>query len=173
MLSRLKCTWMMDDSEFQVLGLRKNDFSLTLVNYYSPQDKILSVDKIPTDDTNLITVGDFNSHSQSWGYTHIVNQGDEVETWQDDGKLILINKPDDQPTFYSRRWHTTTTPDLAFCSDDLHGHTTRKVSEQLDSSDHCQIQITLDQSISPASSAPRWNYKKADWTLYASESDNL
>jgi exonuclease III len=58
-----------DDSEFQVLSLRKNEFSLTLVNFYSPQDKNLSLhtDSIPTDDTNFIIVGDFNSHSQSWG----------------------------------------------------------------------------------------------------------
>ena len=55
----------MDDSEFQVLSLRKNNFELTLVNMYSPNDKALSLDHIPTESTNFMVVGDFNSHSQS------------------------------------------------------------------------------------------------------------
>jgi len=72
------------------------------VNCYSPQDKILSLNNIPTFDTNFFSVGDFTSHSQRWGYDQLDNQGDEVETWQDDKKLRLINKLDDQPTFYFR-----------------------------------------------------------------------
>jgi endonuclease/exonuclease/phosphatase family metal-dependent hydrolase len=83
-------------------------------NLYSPNDKALSLETIPTEDTNFLIVGDFNSHSQSWGYDHIDGRGDEVGTWQDEHNLILINDPDDQPTFYSRRWHTTSTPDLGF-----------------------------------------------------------
>jgi len=101
------------------------------VNFYSPQDTILSLNNIPTFDTNFFSVGDFTSHSQRWGYDQLDNRGDEVETWQDDKKLILINKLDDQQTFYFRRWHTTTNSYLAFCLDVLHGHTTREVYKQV------------------------------------------
>ena len=72
---------------------------MKLVNLYSPNDKALSLNALP-------------AHSQSWGYDHIDKRGEEVENWQDDHKLNLINKPEDQPTFYSRRWRTTSTPDL-------------------------------------------------------------
>ena len=68
--------------------------------------------RCPTNYYHYLVVGDFNSHSQSWGYDHIDKRGEEVENWQDDHKLNLINKPEDQPTFYSRRWRTTSTPDL-------------------------------------------------------------
>ncbi|KAH3801827.1 hypothetical protein DPMN_155489 [Dreissena polymorpha] len=52
----------MDDSEFQVLSLRKNDLNLKLVNLSSPNDKALSLNSIPTEKSNFIVVGDFNSH---------------------------------------------------------------------------------------------------------------
>ena len=85
---------------------------------------------------HYLVVGDFNSHSQSWGYDHIEKRGKEVENWQDDHKLNLINKLEDQPTFYSIRWRTTSTPDLAFCTDDIDGQITREVREQLGGSVH-------------------------------------
>ena len=99
-IDAIQTTTHMDDSEFQVLNVKKKDFYMKLVNLYSPNDKPLSLNALPA-------VGDFNSHAQSWGYDHIYKRGEEVENWQDDQKLNLINKPEDQPTFYSRRWRTT------------------------------------------------------------------
>jgi len=99
-IDAIQTTTHMDDSEFQVLNVKKKDFYMKLVNLYSPNDKPLSLNALPA-------VGDFSSHAQSWGYDHIDKRGEEVENWQDDQKLNLINKPEDQPTFYSRRWRTT------------------------------------------------------------------
>ncbi|XP_052268657.1 uncharacterized protein LOC127870037 [Dreissena polymorpha] len=151
----------MDDSEFQVLSLRKNDFNLKRVNLYSPNDEALSLDSIPTEESNFIVVGDFNSHSQSWGYDDMDRRGEEVEEWQDDNKLNLINQPEDLATFYSRKWHTTSTPDLAFCTGDIHGHIKSEVCDQLGGSDHRPVLLIMNQSTSSSSSIPRWNYKKA------------
>ncbi|KAH3897013.1 hypothetical protein DPMN_021197 [Dreissena polymorpha] len=73
----------MDDSEFQDLSPGKNDFNLKLVNLYSPNDKALFLDSIPTEESNyLIVVGDFNSHSQRWGYDHM----DRERKWRN-GKM--------------------------------------------------------------------------------------
>ena len=104
----------MDDSEFQVLNLKKKDFHMKLVNLYSPNDKY-----------HYLVIGDFNSQSQSWGYDHKDKRGEEVENWQDDHKLNLINKPENQPTFYSSRWRTTSTPDIAFYTEDIDGQINR------------------------------------------------
>jgi 4-hydroxyphenylpyruvate dioxygenase-like putative hemolysin len=76
-------------------------------------------------------VGDFNSQSQSWGYNTIGQRGETIEDWQDEHHLILVNDPTDTPTFYSRRWHKTTTPDLAFCTDDIHKNINRNICDQL------------------------------------------
>ena len=112
-----------------------------------------------------------NSHSQSWGYDHIDKRGEEVENWQDDNNMLLINDPEDQPTFYSRHWHTTSTPDLGFCTEDVHKHISRTVGEQLGGSDHRPVHLTLQYRTIQESSSPRWNYKKADWGSYETTDD--
>jgi len=70
----------MNDSEFQVLCLRLGDRVMHVVNIYSPNDRALSLDTIDPEDTNYLVVGDFNSHSQSWGYDNMDRRGEEVET---------------------------------------------------------------------------------------------
>ena len=71
-------------------------------------------------------------------------RGKDVEEWQDENKLVLVNDPIDQDTFYSRCWHTTSTPDLAFCTEDVHRKLTRKVSDQLGGSDHRPVLLTIE-----------------------------
>jgi len=172
-IAATQSTMHMDDSEYQVLNLKLKDKELKVVNLYSPNDKPLSLDTIPVQDSDYIVIGDFNSHSQSWGYDHIDKRGEEVETWQDDHNLLLINDPEDQPTFYSRRWHSNSTPDLGFCTEDIHRHITREVGEQLGGSDHRPVYLTLQYSVLQEPSLPRWNYKKADWNSYRELTDAL
>ena len=69
---------------------------MKLVNLYSPNDKALSRNALTAVEDHYRVVGDFNSHSQSWVYDHIDKRGEEVEDWQDDHRLNLINKPEDQ-----------------------------------------------------------------------------
>ena len=93
-------------------------------------------------------MGDFNSHSQSWGYDHINARAEEIESWQDDNNLTLINQPYDTSTFYSRCWHTTSTPDIALCPEDLHSITMREVGDQLGGRDHIPAYIRSKNSAS-------------------------
>ncbi|GFR91032.1 RNA-directed DNA polymerase from mobile element jockey-like [Elysia marginata] len=120
-------------------------------------------------------LGDFNSHSQSWGYDEMDHRGEEVENWQIDQNLQLLNDPEDQDTFYSRRWRTTSTPDLGFATDDIAKCTTRTVQDQLAGSDHRPIMLTVNLNMKRSLTyiTPRWNYKKANWSKFASRSDIL
>ena len=156
----------MEDSEYQVLKLQASNAELQLTNFYCPNNRPLSLDSISLADSNVLVVGDFNSHSQSWGYDHMDHRGEEVEAWQDDNHLLLINSHSDRPTFYSRRWHTTSTPDLAFCSEDIHGSVKREVGEQLGGSDHRPVFLQLNLGACTEATFPRWNYKKADWPTF-------
>ena len=123
-----------------MLEIKADAADIQLVNFYCPNDKPLSLDTISTE----VSVGDFNSHSQSWGYQHMDRRSEEVENWQDENCLLLINSPSDQPTFYSRRWHTTSTPDIALCTEDLRGSIRREVGEQLGGSDHRPVFLKLN-----------------------------
>ena len=153
------------DTEFLVVELILPDHHLQVFNIYSPPDKSIALHLIQPTTENWIIMGDFNSHSPSWGYDELDSKGEEVECWATNQQLILINKPQDPPTFYSRSWRTTSTPDLAFATDNIHKLCHREVCSQLGGSDHRPVTILVDQK-TPASTfkrAPSWNYKRADW----------
>lgn len=84
----------MEGAEYQMLHLKTGSAEFHLLNYYCPSDRPLALDTIPEKE-RLIVCGDFNSHSQSWGYDHMDKRGEELENWQDDSRLILINQPND------------------------------------------------------------------------------
>ena len=46
------------------------------MNYYCPNNVTLDLHNIQVKGSNFIIVGDFNSHSQSWGYNHTDARGD-------------------------------------------------------------------------------------------------
>ena len=74
----------------------------------------------------------------------------------------------------SRRWRTTTTPDLALCTGDIHKNITREVAAQLGGSDHRPVILTLKTEMDPPPSRPpRWNYKKAKWAVYRIRTNEL
>ncbi|BFY98463.1 hypothetical protein BsWGS_01503 [Bradybaena similaris] len=141
---------------------------LLITNCYSPPTTPLTLHRITINEANHLIVGDFNSHSPSWGYEATDPRGEELEDWMVEHKLILINKPNDTPTYYSRAWKKTSTPDLAMATDDIVKHTTRLVNSQLGGSDHVPITLKIHKGkrLKPPSMAPSWNYKKANWTLY-------
>ena len=94
--------------------------------------------------------------------------------WQDEKQLILANDPTDQHTFYSRRWYSTTTPDLALCTEDVHKKLSRTVGPQLGGSDHRPVLLTLSGcTTSNTFLPPRWNYKKAKWGLFSIRTNEL
>lgn len=90
------------DTEFIGIELILPDKSIQLFNIYSPPDKNISLHSIQPNTTHWLAMGDFNSHSPSWGYNEMDSKGEEVESWAIDHQLILINKPGDKPTYYSR-----------------------------------------------------------------------
>ena len=146
----------MEGAEYQLIWIKVKETELNILNYYCQNDRPLSLETIEIPESNFI----------SWGYDHINTRGEEIEDWQDDNKLILVNRPDDPPSFYSRRWKTTSTPDLAFATDDVHKETKRTVGDQLGGSDHKPVILSLNRSLERKFIPARWNYKKAKWGLF-------
>ena len=134
-----------------------------------PPGKQLNLDKMAIPPEGCIVLGDFNSHSPSWGYPDLDLRGEEIENWQIENRLLLLNHPDDQPTFYSRRWRSTTTPDLGFSTDDIEKSTSRTVLDQLAGSDHRPILIRMQLNMKRLSKfvPPRWNFKRANWAKFS------
>ncbi|GFS13483.1 hypothetical protein ElyMa_001397600 [Elysia marginata] len=141
--------------------------NLHVYNIYSPPDKDFQFEPQVKQD-NFIVVGDFNSHSPSWGYKDLDSKGEKVEDWAIDNQLVLLNRADDPPTFTSMTWRTSSTPDIAFATDDIHGRSERSVESQLGGSDHKPSIITIkDVTVeSDNRKEPSWNLKKANWELF-------
>ena len=162
-----------NQAEIQGIQVIMGNQTLKIFNEYCPVDRSLSLGKIEIGETSCIVVGDFNSHSEAWGYSKSDRRGEEVEDWQIDKRLLLINDPSDPPTFYSRRWLTTSSPDLAFANEDIARKTTRTVLNQLGGSDHKPVLLQIDLNFKPKEQKcfPRWNYKKANWTDFSRKTD--
>ena len=160
------------DTEFLGVKLVMPDTMLTVLNVYSSGNPI-QLDSILVDPHSWIITGDFNSHSPSWGYQDLNKKGEDLENWAISNQLILINRPKDPPTCYSRAWRTTSTPDLAFATDDIHSIAQRDVSDQLGGSDHRPVIITVQRLFEVHSTRLKasWNYKKANWDLFKQEVD--
>ena len=156
-----------DRAEMVGVKIHLHNKEMLIYNCYCPPTKehILHAMSISE---HCMVVGDFNSHSPSWGYTVQDARGEEVEDWQTNSNLLLLNDAEDPPTYYSRSWLITSTPDLAFATEEIALKTSRKVEDQLGGSDHRPITLTIDKLIQrrETPSFTRWNYKKANWDLF-------
>jgi len=133
------------ETEYPTVELLQGKEKLSVCNVYSPADKALLNNISPNQD-KWITVGDYNSHSPSWGYGDLDSKGEEVEQWMAENQLVLINQPDDEPTFFSRAWTSTSSPDLAIATENIHKNTVRELCPQLGGSHHKPVILTIRQT---------------------------
>ena len=85
--------------------------------------------------------------------------------------LILINNPEDPPTFYLSRRKSQSTPDLAIATKYIERDTTRHVTNQLGGNDHKPVLIIISKtSAPPVTKMPAiCDYKKADWAKFTTQ----
>ena len=148
---------------------------ILVVNCYCAPSKEMRLQLIPVSENGSLILGDFNSHSTNWGYKSTDKRGEQMEDWMIENRLLLVNKPDDQPTHYHRAWKTTSHPDLAIATENLHKICEKSVEDQLGGSDHRPVILRLETQDQPETlrKEASWNYKKADWKLFADLSDRF
>ena len=153
--------------EIHGVDITINQTCIQIFNIYYPDNKDLSLQNFDVPQENCIGLRDLNSHYTCWGYEANNARGDEIEDWQIETNMVLINDPDDPPTFYSLRWMTTSTPDLAFASDNLANKIQRNATTPLGGSDHRPVLLTMDLQWKQKDEKnfPLWNNKKANWNL--------
>ena len=87
------------DSEYLVIRVVLQGREITVINYYCPPYKDLQLDTLPLVNHNLPIIYDFSGHSLSWGYADLNSRGEQIDDCMIDNSFILINRPDDQPTY--------------------------------------------------------------------------
>ena len=131
------------DTEYITVKLILPDRNLTICSLYSPPNKAINLQILQPNSEEWMIAGDFKSHFPSWGYPSLDAKGEEVEHWIVSNHLVLINTLTDPPTFYSRVWKTTSTPDIVIAIDNIQKIAISEVIEQLGGSDHKPVILTL------------------------------
>ena len=162
--------------EFITIKIFLQGEELLITNCYSPPTSKLNLHTLQLSAEKHLIVGDFNSHSPAWGYDSTDARGEELQDWMMDNQLVLINKPDDKPSYYSRAWKTTSTPDLAFATEDIQKRAIRVVNSQVGGSDHLPITLNLADTKTNTEyfrKRASWNFRKADWEQYQLHAEDL
>ena len=126
-------------------------------------------------DTTLhktVLAGDFNGHSQLWGYRDLNDTGKKIEELCASTNLMLLQDENSPPTLLHKAHGTLHRPDLTLVSADLEQHCTEELLRDT-GSDHRPIltKIKILQH-HKRKKRTRWNFKKANWNQYRQESDN-
>ena len=122
-----------------------------------------------------IVIGDFNSHSTTWGYSTTDDDGNAVEQWADSCRLTLIHNAKLPKSFNSARWKKGYNPDLIFASSNIANMCDKSVLEPIPHTQHRPICVRVNPVIvaQPAAFRRRFNLRKADWNGYSTELDTL
>ncbi len=122
-----------------------------------------------------IVIGDFNSHSTTWGYTTTDNNGNAVEHWAESCELTLIHNAKLPKSFNSARWKKGYNPDLIFASSNIANMCEKSVMEPIPNTQHRPICIRVNPVVvaKPTPFRRRFNLRKADWNGYSTQLDTL
>ena len=109
----------------------------------------------------VLLIGDFNSHSNSWGCDHTGPRGRVLESLLCDQSLCVLNTG--QRTHFTLPTGQTSALDLSLASPRLAELLTWSVYDDPLGSDHFPVWLEYEDDPSLGSRPQRWNVRKADW----------
>ena len=166
-------TSLTESDNVEILSVSLGKLSVTSI--YKPPGTRFSFREPETFNYQQINVviGDFNSHSTSWGYSETNDDGILVEEWAEAHQLNLIHDAKLPPSFNSGRWRRGYNPDLAFTSERISALSKKNVLEPIPHSQHRPIVIDISAAVVPQK-VPlrrRFNFRKANWKDFTNDLD--
>ena len=119
-----------------------------------------------------IVIGDFNSHSTTWGYTNTDNKGEAVEQWADSCNFTLIHDAKLLKSFNSAKWKKGYNTDLIFASESIANMYKKSVMDPIPHTQHRPICVSVQPVVVPQPTPFRGRFNKMDWNGYSTELDN-
>ena len=122
-------TSLTDINNIEILRVDLNGISATPV--YKPPGERFSFHQPLTvvGDQHQVIIGDFNSHSSTWGYATTNTDGELVDDWAENQRLSLIHDPKLGSSFNSGRWRRGYNPDIIFATNRIAGCCNKIVME--------------------------------------------
>ena len=142
---------------------------------YKPPNEMFVLPALGHGNLPHIVIGDFNSHSTTWGYTNTDDNGEAVEQWSDSCNLTLIHNAKLSKSLNSGIWKRGYDPDIIFVSESIANMCGKSVMEPIPHTQHRLI-CTRANPVVVAHPTPfrrRFNLRKADWDSYSTELDKL
>ena len=155
--------------------LRVETSQMTISSVYKPPTKAFAWPQfVNPDNRPMITIGDFNSHSNLWGYDQNDSNGDIVENWAASNDYTILHSPKEKPTFMSAHWKKGYNPDLAFVSSRYFSTFERTVEDPIPKSQHRPVTLSTKPAVKTMESnqIPRFNFRKAKWENFTKNIDN-
>ena len=166
-------TSLTDINNIEILRIYLNGIPVTSV-YTPPGDRFsLHQPLTAVEDQQQVIIGDFNSHSSTWGYATTNTDGELVEDFAENQRLILIHEPKLPSSFNSGRWRRGYNPDIIFATNRIAGCCNKIVMEPVPRSQHRPIGVQVNAAITVQTLRfwRRFNPKKANWEQYAYQLD--
>lgn len=112
-----------------------------------------------------IVLGDFNSHSITWGYQETDQNGKNVESWAEAEGLSLVYDQKLPSSFNSGRWKKSYNPDLTFVSDKIVSQTIKTVCNHILNTQQRGLTLSITDVVRPQTEPfkRRFNFRKAKW----------
>ena len=165
-------SYLSDINNIEVLSI--DLMGITVSYVYKPPQEPFDLPGRATDGRMNVVIGDFNSHSISWGYREMNEDGELVETWADANQLSLIHDAKLPASFNSARWRRGYNPDLIFTSTRIANQCEKVILDPIPHSQHRPIGLKVNAVITPRA-VPfrrRFNLRKANWEKFAKDFDS-
>lgn len=151
----------------EVFILTTNVSGVNIVNVYKPPNTLWNNPPLRVLEHPTMYIGDFNSHSQHWGYNKSDENGELLFHWLSTNNMELVYSTKDKGTFHSARWNKDYSPDLGIISKaSINDNTmcSRKVLDDFPHSQHRPVLLEYGLQIPTVRSIPksRWHFKKAN-----------
>ena len=169
-------TSLTDINNIEILRVDLNGISVTSV--YKPPGERLSFRQPLTavGDQQQVIIGDFNSHSSTWGYATTNNDGVLVEDWAENQRLSLIHDPKLPSSFSNGRWRRGYNHDIIFATNRIAVCCNKSVMEPVPRSQHRPIGVQVNAAIT-VQTVPfrrrRFYLKKANWEQFDAAVENI
>ena len=92
---------------------------ISVSSVYNPRIETFSLPNAVTDGRVNVVIGDFNSHSITWGYGETNEDGESVENWGNANQMSLIHDAKLPYSFNSCRCRRGHNRDLVFVSNNI------------------------------------------------------
>ena len=142
--------------------------------YKSPNEKVV-LQALGHGNLPHIVIGDFISHSITWGYANRDGYGEAVEQWTDLCHLTLIHNANLSKSFNSARWKRGYNPVLIFVSESIGNMCGKSVMDPIPHPQHRPIFARPNPVVvaHPTPFRRRFYRRKVDWDRYLTELDKL